>query len=516
VTEVPAALSERFGGPARTGSDLLDRLEDAARALVEAMAAAGWAPGEAGRVAADVLDRPGGQVADVLAFAAGQVVPRLALTDRELARLLDALAGRYVPAGPSGSPTRGRVDVLPTGKNFYSVDPKALPSELAWQVGQRLAADLVARHERETGAPPASIGIVVWGTSAMRTHGDDIAEILALLGVRPRWHPETRRVTGLELMTLEELGRPRVDVTVRISGFFRDAFPHLVQLVDDAVALVAALDEPAEANPVAAAVTADEAALRAAGTAPEAARRRATARVFGSKPGAYGAGLLPLVDARNWRTDADLAEVYSVWGGYAYGRGLDGAEARGDMERTFRRIQVAVKNADTREHDLLDADDYFQYHGGMVATVRALTGSSPRAYVGDSADPGRVRTRDLREETARVFRARVVNPKWLAAMRRHGYKGAFELAATVDYLFGYDATAGVVEDWMYATLAARYVFDDEQRAFMEKSNPWALRAIAERLLEAADRGLWAEPDPDTLEGLRAAWLELEGDLEERA
>jgi cobaltochelatase CobN len=509
------ALAERFPGPDRTGSDLLDRLEDAARALVEAMAAAGWAPDQAERVTSEVLGRPDAGVAAVLAFAATQVVPRLARTDRELERLLDALAGRYVPAGPSGSPTRGRVDVLPTGKNFYSVDPKALPSELAWQVGQRLAADLVARHERETGAPPASIGIVVWGTSAMRTHGDDVAEILALLGVRPLWHPETRRVTGLELMSVEELGRPRVDVTVRISGFFRDAFPHLVQLVDDAVALVAGQDEAAEVNPLAAAVAVDEADMRSAGRSAEAARRRATARVFGSKPGAYGAGLLPLVDARNWRTDADLAEVYSVWGGYAYGRGLDGAEARGDMERNFRRIQVAVKNTDTREHDLLDADDYFQYHGGMIATVRALTGASPKAYVGDSADPGRVRTRDLREETARVFRARVVNPKWLAAMRRHGYKGAFELAATVDYLFGYDATAGVVEDWMYSTLAEKYVFDGEQREFMERSNPWALRAIAERLLEAAERGLWAEPDPGTLEELRATWLELEGDLEDR-
>jgi cobaltochelatase CobN len=516
VARVPAALADRWPGPAVTGSDLLDRLEDAARALVEAMAGAGWATDAAERVTGELLGRADETVAGVLRFAAAQVVPRLAATDRELDRVLDALGGRYVPAGPSGSPTRGRVDVLPTGRNFYSVDPKALPSELAWQVGQRLAADLVARHERETGAPPTSIGIVVWGTSAMRTHGDDVAEVLALLGVRPTWHPETRRVTGLELLGVEELGRPRVDVTVRISGFFRDAFPHLVQLIDDAVALVAALDEPAGANPLAAAVAADEAALRAAGTSPAAARRRATARVFGSKPGAYGAGLLPLVDARNWRTDADLAEVYSVWGGYAYGRGLDGAEARGDMERTFRRIQVAVKNTDTREHDLLDADDYFQYHGGMVATVRALTGDAPRAYVGDSADPARVRTRDLREETARVFRARVVNPKWLAAMRRHGYKGAFELSATVDYLFGYDATAGVVEDWMYATLAERYVFDAEQREFMRRSNPWALRAIAERLLEAADRGLWAEPDPATLDGLRAAWLELEGDLEERA
>ena len=492
-----------------TRSDVVDLLEDHARSMAEALEATGWDAAKVDAVIADVLGRDAPTVAQVLTFAATDVVPRLAGTACELTRIGDALAGRYIPAGPSGSPTRGRVDVLPTGKNFYSVDPKGLPSELAWQVGQRLAEDLVRRHVEEEGVPPTSVGIIVWGTAAMRTHGDDIAEILALLGVRPVWHRETRRVTGLELMTLEELGRPRVDVTVRISGFFRDAFPHLVELVDDAVAMVAdATTESAADNPLAAHVAADV----AAGTD----RRAATARVFGSKPGAYGAGLLPLIDARNWQTDADLAEVYATWGGYAYGRGLDGADARGDMERAFSRIQVAVKNTDTREHDLLDSDDYFQYHGGMVTMVRHLTGRDPKAYVGDSHDPSRIRTRDLAEETARVFRARVANPKWIAAMQRHGYKGAFELSATVDYLFGYDATAGVVEDWMYQTLSESYVFDEGVRDFMEASNPWALRAITERLLEAADRGLWAEPDPDTLDALRTSYLEGEADLEGRA
>ncbi|HWB72261.1 MAG TPA: cobaltochelatase subunit CobN [Egibacteraceae bacterium] len=504
---VPGVLLERVPGPAATAADALDRLEDAARGLVEALDAKGWDPTAAAAVTADVLGTADGTVARVLAFAAEQVVPRRAGAGRELDRLLDALAGRYLPAGPSGSPTRGRLDVLPTGKNFYSVDPKALPSELSWQVGVRLADDLVARYRREEGRWPRSVGIVVWGTAAMRTHGDDVAEILALLGVRPVWQPESRRVSGLELMSVEELGRPRVDVTVRISGFFRDAFPHLVGLVDDAVTLVAGLDEPDELNPLAAHVRAD----RSAG----ATARGATTRVFGSKPGAYGAGLLPLIDARNWQTDADLAEVYTVWGGYAYGRELDGVEARADMRRTFARMNVAVKNTDTREHDLFDSDDYFQYHGGMVAAVRALSGANPKAYVGDSADPARVATRDLRDETARVFRARVANPRWIAAMQRHGYKGAFELSATVDYLFGYDATAGVVQDWMYETLARSYVFDAGVRAFLERSNPWALRAITERLLEAAGRGLWAEPDADTLARLRAAYLAVEGDLEDR-
>ncbi len=220
-----------------------------------------------------------------------------------------------------------------------------------------------------------------------------------------------------------------------------------------------------------------------------------------------------MIDARNWRDDRDLAEVYAVWGGYAYGRGLDGRAARGDLETVYRRMSVAAKNVDTREHDIADSDDYFQYHGGMVAMVRSLRGTDPAAYIGDSHRPDDVRTRSLAEETKRVFRARVVNPRWIEAMRRHGYKGAFELAATVDYLFGYDATAGVVDDWMYEKLAAAYVLDPSVREFLDKSNPWALRGITERLLEAAERGLWAEPAPETIEALRAQYLRSEGDLE---
>ena len=206
--------------------------------------------------------------------------------------------------------------------------------------------------------------------------------------------------------------------------------------------------------------------------------------------------------------------MYATWGGFAYGSGLGGVPARGDMERNYARIEVAAKNIDTREHDIADSDDYFQYHGGMIATVRALTGRAPRAYVGDSTTPDAVRTRTLTEETARVFRARVVNPRWIAAMRRHGYKGAFELAATVDYLFGFDATAGVVPDWMYEQLAQTYVLDDQNQEFLRHANPWALHGMIERLHEASDRGLWAEPDPALLAQLQQVYLDVEGDLED--
>ncbi|MGX1884092.1 cobaltochelatase subunit CobN [Streptomyces sp. NPDC055287] len=505
AVKVADGLTALVEGPARTGADAIDLLEQLCRRLAEGMEERRWDAAEAAGLVTEVLGVELPDAVAVLRFACDEVVPRLARTTDEIGNILHALDGGYVPAGPSGSPTRGLVNVLPTGRNFYSVDPKAIPSRLSWEVGQALADSLVARYLTDTGDYPKSVGLTVWGTSAMRTQGDDIAEILALLGCRPVWDDASRRVTGFEIVPLDELGRPRIDVTVRISGFFRDAFPHVVGLIDDAVRAVADLNEPADRNFVRAHADED--------TAAHGDRRRATARIFGSKPGAYGAGLLPLIDARNWRSDADLAEVYAVWGGYAYGRGLEGKAARGDMETAFRRIAVAAKNVDTREHDLVDADDYFQYHGGMVAMVRHLTGESPEAYVGDSATPDQVKTRTLGEETHRVFRARVVNPRWMAAMRRHGYKGAFEMAATVDYLFGYDATAGVVDDWMYEKLSSEYVFDPENRDFMKKSNPWALRGITERLLEAAERGLWAEPDAETLERLRATYLELEGDLE---
>jgi cobaltochelatase CobN len=532
---VPSDLIERFRGPAASAGDLVDRLEAAQMALLDALAASDWDADAVPRVCTDVLGRSDAGVERALRFAAREVVPRIRRTGEELEHVLAALHGRHVPAGPSGSPTRGRLDVLPTGRNFYSVDPRSLPSELSWEVGQRLADALLERHRRETGELPRMVGLVAWGTSAMRTQGDDIAEIFALLGVRPKWHPESRRVTGIEVVALEDLGRPRIDVTVRISGFFRDAFPHLIALLDDAVAAVAVLDEPDDANFVAAHARADAERL-ASELGADGAWRRATTRVFGSKPGTYGAGLLQLLDSQNsashsdagggadglgsgthppgWRGDADLAAVYEAWGGYAYGRGLDGAPARESMRDCFARIEAAVKNVDSQEHDILDSDDYFQYHGGMVATVRALSGREPAAYLGDSSDPSRVVSRTLAEETRRVFRARVANPRWIASMIRHGYKGAAELSATVDYLFGYDATAGVAEDWMYEQIAERYLLDADVAAFMSNSNPWAARAIAERLLEAADRGLWSAPEDDTLTQIRDRFLALEGELEE--
>jgi cobaltochelatase CobN len=436
----------------------------------------------------------GGPDTPVLRWVCDRLAPALAATTGELDSVLAALDGRFVQPGPSGAPTRGMANVLPTGRNFYALDPRAVPSRLAWDVGRQLADRVLERHLAEEGRYPASVGLVVWGTSAMRTGGDDVAEALALLGVRPRWAEGSGRVEGLELMGPAELGRPRVDVTLRVSGFFRDAFPHVLDLLDRAVRLAAtATDE--EDNPVAR-VGADE------------------PRVFGPKPGAYGSGILALLESGDWRDDADLASVYVAWGGWAYGAGGVARPAEQVFAQRLARIEVAIKNQDNREHDIFDSDDYLQDHGGMVAAARALSGRQPKAWFGDSANPARPRVRSLAEEAARVVRTRVLNPKWLAAMERHGYKGAFEMAATVDYLFGYDATADVLEDWMYERVTEAYVGDAARRKFFAQSNPWALRAIAERLLEAVERGLWS-PSPEALSTLRSAILEGEGMEEDR-
>lgn len=490
----------------------VDTVEKTAKQLLAQLEAVGWDSNQVSTITEKALaagelfpttDKE--QLDSLLRFACAEIVPRLAGAQREIPQVLHALDGGFIEAGPSGSPMRGLINVLPTGRNFYSVDPKSLPSRLAWETGQLLADSLIERYQTEHGEYPKSVGLSVWGTSAMRTSGDDIAEVFALLGVRPVWDEASRRVIDLEVIPLEELGRPRIDTTVRISGFFRDAFPHVLALLDDAVQLVAALDEPVEMNFVKAHASQD--AVATGGH---------VRRIFGSKPGTYGAGLLQLIESGNWRDDNDLAEVYTAWGGYAYGRNLDGVAAAEDMRTAYRRIQVAAKNVDSKEHDIADSDDYFQFHGGMVATVRALTGADPEAYIGDSTRQETVKTRTLHEESRRVFRARVVNPRWIAAMRNHGYKGAFEMSATVDYLFGYDATTGLMEDWMYETLTETYVADEVNREFFQNSNPWALRDISERLLEAADRKLWENPSPEALETLRSTFLEMEGNLEDRA
>ena len=517
ASEVPVVITELgTESPVRTNGDVLERIELLCRHMYREMLERGFQAADSAPVVRNVLGTPDAQTQRVLEYVADTIYPALLRTPDEIGNLLRGLEGKFVPPGPSGAPTRGMANILPTGRNFYSVDPKSIPSPAAWETGKQLAQSLLDKYLEEEGAYPEMVGLVVWGTSAMRTHGDDIAQILHLLGVRPKWQAESRRVLGIEAISLEELGRPRIDVTVRISGFFRDAFPNLINLLDQGIELVASLDESPEDNYVVKHLREDlshpdEAPQDATGTP----QSRSLYRIFGSKPGTYGAGILPVMDERNWETVQDLAEVYTAWGGYAYTQQDHGVNARPQFRRRFGQIVVAAKNQDTREHDIFDSDDYMQYHGGMIATVRALTGRNPRQFFGDSSDPSRARTRDLQDEARRVFRSRVVNPKWIDSMKRHGYKGAFELAATVDYMFGYDATAQVIEDWMYEDVTESYVLDPETQQFFQQSNPWALKGIVERLLEAIERGMWENPSPEIREKLQQMYLELEADLEAR-
>lgn len=388
--------------------------------------------------------------------------------------LLTALNGQFVAPAPSGAPTRGRLDTLPTGRNFYSVDSRAVPTPTAWALGWKSANLLIEKHLQDHGDWPRTMLLTAWGTANMRTGGDDIAQCLALMGVKPKWDNANRRVTGFEILPQGILGRPRVDVTLRISGFFRDAFPQLISLVDSAARAVMALDEPEDLNPAAA----------------RARREGNTTRVYGSKPGAYGAGLQAMIDERLWNDKSDLADAYLEWGSYAYGGSDEGRKDRKAFENRLLQVEAVVQNQDNREHDLLDSDDYYQFQGGAAAAISTLQGQDRPIYHNDHSRPERPVIRTLDDEIARVVRSRVVNPKWIEGVKRHGYKGAFEIAATVDYLFAFAATTGAVKNHHFDMVEAAFLADDTTRDFIEENNAPALREIAERLQEAIDRGLW--------------------------
>ena len=417
----------------------------------------------------------------------------------EIQAMLTGLDGRFVAPGPSGAPTRGRPDVLPTGRNFYSVDCRSVPTMAAWVLGQKSAELLIVRYVQDHGEWPTSFALTAWGTSNMRTGGDDIAQALALIGAKPVWDTLSRRVTGYEIIPMATLGRPRVDVTLRISGFFRDAFPDQIALFDRAVRAVGALDEDEGDNPIAARMRAETIALVQFGLDEKQARAQAGFRVFGSKPGAYGAGLQALIDEKGWTEKSDLAEAYLVWGSYAYGANEEGKAGRDLFETRLKSVQAIVQNQDNREHDLLDSDDYYQFEGGVLAAVEHLTGQKPAAYHNDHSRPEKPVIRSLEEEISRVVRGRVVNPKWIAGVMRHGYKGAFEIAATVDYMFAFSATTGAVKDHHFEAVYQAFIVDEHVRDFMNEKNPAAQKEMAERMLEALDRGLWtARFDLETL------------------
>ncbi|MDQ1283142.1 MAG: Cobaltochelatase, CobN subunit, partial [Euryarchaeota archaeon] len=497
----------------RGGGHIIEEIHNLSLKLVERFHIEDFNPDCIKAIEDEVLGMRSRKIESVLEYIGTSLNPRIQATTQELSSVLSALNGGFISPGPSGAPTRGMADILPTGRNFYSVDPQAIPSPAAWRVGVAQGDALLKRYLKDEGKYPENVGMIIWGSGTMRTKGDDVSEILYLMGVRPVWENRSGRVDGIELIPLEELGRPRIDVTLRISGLFRDAFSNIVALIDEAVEMVAGLHEPHEENYLARHVAEDTEDKIANGIDPVQAKEEACYRIFGCRPGAYGAGVCEAIDSKNWKDEHDLAEIYIKWGGYAYGRQNYGITVPDDFRRRLSQLDLTVKNEDTREYDMLDGDDFYSYHGGMIAAVKALKGELPRSYSGDSSDPDRVKIRSTVEETKHIFRARILNPKWIESMQRHGYKGAGDMSRMVDIAFGWDATAEVLEDWMYEELANKYALDKQMQEWLKDVNPHALLNISERLLEAIDRDMWNATD-EMKQKLRDKYLEIEGMIEE--
>ncbi len=492
IGERPAELLKLLSSSWRTNGDTVERLEIFATTLLSSFPRRRESNlTSASEQKLDSLLRGNEGLRTVLSKIETSIRPALASCGpNEIASLLKGLSGQRVKAGPSGAPTRGRLDVLPTGKNFYSVDNRAVPTPTAWTLGQKSADELLKRHFQDTGQHLKTAGLSAWGTANMRTGGDDIAQAMALIGAKPVWDTSSWRVTGYEILPLAKLARPRVDVTLRISGFFRDAFPAQIELLDKAFRAVAALDEPEDDNPLAARTKAEAVTLVQSGITPDHAAHMSGHRIFGAKPGTYGAGLQALIDEKIWDSKADLAAAYVIWGAYAYGAKAQGENDEATFKQRLASLEAVIHNQDNREHDLLDSDDYYQFEGGMAAAVETQSGQKPRTYHNDHSRPERPVIRTLEEEISRVMRARVVNPKWITGVKRHGYKGAFEIAATVDYMFAFAATTGAVQTHHFDLAYEAYIADDHTRDFITENNPAALKEIAARFEEAIARNLW--------------------------
>ena len=511
VLENRGRRQARFGN--RTGGEVLRLAHEQALAMVHCLAEADFSPATIQGIVADRISRPNAEVEAVLRYIAETLVPNIRKCSQEIDFSMKGLEGEFVPPGPSGAPSRGQADILPTGYNFYSVDPNKIPTPAAWEVGVRLGDALIERYLSETGKYPDGIGILLYGAVTMRTRGDDLAEVLYLMGLKPFWQKGSGNVAGLEVIPLSELKRPRLDVVPRISGFFRDSFPNLVERIDEAVRMVAALEESPDSNFVRRNVYKDLEEYRREGMSEEDAYREATFRVFGCPPGAYGAGVAELVESKNWETQEDLGNNYIRYSSHAYGSGSYGKQKPGAYRKQLARMDVTVKNEDSREYDMMSCTDYYNYYGGMIVAVKTVRGELPFAVMGDSSDPKRVKIRTTFEEAKHVLRSRLVNPKWLEGMKRHGYKGAGDISHMMDVVLGWDATAEVVDDWMYEKIANAYALDPEMQEWMKEVNPFALQNILDKLLEAIGRGMW-NADKELEEQLRNAYLDMEGEVEE--
>ena len=444
------------------------------------------------------------------------VYPNLMLTSQAQVTMLRGFEAEYIEPGPSGAPSSGGADLLPTGRNFYGVDPRTLPTAAAWEIGKSLGDQVISRFIEEEGHYPENIGIVLWAGANMRSHGQCLAEFLYLLGVKPVWQPGSLRVIGLEVMPLNELKRPRIDVTARISGLFRDSMPGAGEMLDKAVLKVAALEEDPEQNYVRKHIMEDSAELeKEEGMVKEEAWRTAAFRIFGDEQGVYGAGVAALLEAKNWETIDDIADVYVRWGAHAYGGKTRGKFLPKQFRKRMGVLDITIKNEDNHETNMLSSDDYNAYHGGMIAAVRSIKGSAPKSYCGDSTDRSRVTMHSVQEEAKRLFRSEAINPKFIEGMMKHGYKGAADMSNMVAHSYQWDATSKVMEDWMYEKYAEKYVLDPKVQEWMRDVNPWALKRTTEVLLEASQRELWHAKE-ETLQALQRLCLDVDGELEEQA
>lgn len=505
----------KLRGDGKTNAMRLEELDELGRRLFERWENSNYDSEEIQGLIDELLPDARGSLQSLracLRFAADEVLPRLNQTEEELLAVRNGLNGRMVLPGPSGCPTRGNARILPTGRNFYSVDPGAIPTRAAWKVGVQLGDQLLERYRKDEGRLPESIAILVYATEAMRTTGDDIAEIMYLLGLKPVWLGGSDRVIGMEVIPLEELGRPRIDVTLRITGLLRDTFPNLIERIEDAVNLVAALDEPHEMNWVKKHIDLELEELMRAGETREQAFEHASLRIFGCPPGTYGAGVKELVYAKKWNDVTDLGNVFTSWGCHAYGRKYHGEKRPQDFSRRLARTDAAVKNESQIEHDMLGSDDFYNYFGGLIAAITTHSGSQKPSYIPNTANRDHLDILSLHEEASKVMRARVNNPRWIEGLKQHGYKGAQEVSAMVDIVFGWDATTDVIDDWMYKKIADRYAFNAENASWIRSVNLYAMQNIAERLLEAVERGMWNASDED-IEKLRDLYMDVEGDIE---
>ena len=511
----PSAIVEAFD---LTGGELLRRIRNESRAFVTAIAEKGFTE-QSVNAAMQLPETAEGpeewkqKIKSLGQYIIEEIYPRLARTTDELDHTLAALSGKYVAPGPSGSPSAGGVDLLPSGRNFYGVDPRALPSQAGWMAGKKLGDRMIEKYITDEGKYPENIGMVLWSGPNMRSSGQDIAEFLYLLGVKPVWQKGSLRVTDLEVIPLDELKRPRIDVTARISGLFRDTLPHLAELMDKAVLMAAKLDESDDDNFVRKHIREDSEALQADGASADDAWRNAAFRVFGDAPGTYGSGINVVLDAKNWESEKDLADVYVRWGGHVFGGGQRGVYQPELFKKRLAQMELTVKNEENHDMNILSSDDYNGFHGGMIAAVKSFGQKTPVSYVGDSANRGAPKIRTVAEEMKRVVRTESLNPKYIEGLMQHGYKGAMDMANRLNISFQWDATSSVMEDWMYNDYAEKYAFDPKVQQWMKKVNPWALQNIAETLLEAEQRQMW-NADDETKEKLQELYLSVEGEIEE--